>query len=28
VFITRDIPRQTVADLFSAIGAVTAGKSS
>ena len=27
VFITRDIPRQTVADLFKAIGAVTAGKS-
>ena len=27
VFITRDIPRQTVADLFSAIGAVTAGRS-
>ncbi len=26
VFITRGIPRQTVADLFSAIGAVTAGK--
>ncbi len=26
VFITRDIPRQTVADLFVAIGAVTAGK--
>ncbi|HET9404961.1 MAG TPA: GTP-binding protein [Burkholderiales bacterium] len=26
VFITRDIPRQTVADLFAAIGAVSAGK--
>ena len=26
VFITRDIPRQTVADLFTAIGAITPGK--